>query len=66
MAMTVNLARRIARLEKSTAPIRGKRFVVRFEGPGSEGVPQPTDEEIENCVKVFTARFVESIDGRPR
>jgi hypothetical protein len=35
---------------------------VRFEGPGSEGFPQPTQEEIENCVKVFTIRFVEAVD----
>ena len=64
-ATSVNLARRIAKLEKSAAPARGKRFVVNFEGPGSEGFPQPTEEEIENCVKVFTGRVVEAIDGRP-
>ena len=54
------------KLEKFAAPARGKRFAVRFEGPGSEGFPQPTEEEIENCVKVFTVRFVEAIDGRPK
>jgi hypothetical protein len=62
----VNLGKRIAKLEKSAAPARGKRFLVSFEGPGSEGLPQPTEPEIENCVKVFTVRFVEAIDGRPK
>ena len=54
------------KLEKFAAPARGNRFAVRFEGPGSEGFPQPTEEEIENCMKVFTVRFVDAIDGRPR
>jgi hypothetical protein len=62
----VNLAKRIAKLERSAAPARGKRFLVRFEGPGSEGFLQPTEEEIEYCEKVFTVRFVEAIDGRPK
>ena len=62
----MNLGKRIAKLEKSAAPARGKRFLVRFEGPGSEGFPQPTEQEIENCVKVFTVRFVEAKDGRPK
>jgi len=61
----MNLAKRVMKLEKSAAPVRGKRFVMRFEGPGSQGFPQPTEEEIENCVKVFTVRFVEAMDGRP-
>ena len=62
----MNLAKRVMKLERSAAPARGKRFLVRFEGPGSEGFPQPTQEEVENCVKVFTVRFVEAVDGRPR
>ncbi len=62
----MNLAKRVMKLEKSAAPARGKRFAVRFEGPGSEGFPQPTEEEIEECVKVFTVLFVEAVDGRPR
>jgi hypothetical protein len=60
----VNLAKRVVKLEKSAAPVRGNRFVVRFEGPGSEGFPQPTEEEIDNCVKVFTVRFLEAIVRR--
>jgi hypothetical protein len=41
------------------------RFVVRFEGPGSEGLRQPTEEEIETATRVFTVRLVEALDGRP-
>ncbi len=62
----MNLDKRVIKLERSAAPAQGKRFLVRFEGPGSEGFPQPTEKEIENCVKVFTVRFVEAVDGRPR
>lgn len=61
----MNVARRLAKLEKAAAPIRGNQFVVRFEGPGSERMPQPTQEQMEDAVKVFTVRFVTAIDGRP-
>jgi hypothetical protein len=60
----MNIANRVAKLEKQAAPTRGKRFLVRFEGPGSEGFPQPTEEEVENCMKVFIVRFLEAKDGR--
>jgi hypothetical protein len=59
----VNIANRVAKLEKQAAPTRGKRFLVRFEGPGSEGFPQPTEEEVENCMKVFTVHFLEEQMG---
>ena len=61
----MNVAKRLAKLEKTAAPIRANRFVVRFEGPGSERMPQPTEEQIEDAVRVFTVRFVAAIDGRP-
>jgi hypothetical protein len=61
----VKVTRRIAKLEKFVAPIRGNRFVVRFEGPGSETFPQPTKEEMEDARKVFTVCFVAAKDERP-
>jgi len=45
----MNLVRRLMKLEKFAAPIRANRFVLRFEGPGSEGMPQPTKEEMEDA-----------------
>ncbi len=61
----MNLARRIARLEKTEALKRDNRVVLRFIGPGSEGLPQPTQEEIDDGIEIFTIRFVEAKDGRP-
>jgi len=59
------LARRISRLEKTAAPIRENRIVLRFEGPGSETFPQPTKEDIDRAAQILTIRFVEAKDGRP-
>jgi hypothetical protein len=55
----MNLLRRLAKLERAEAR-KEVRFVVRFEGPGSEGMHQPTVEEIEHATKVFTVRVVEA------
>ena len=60
----MNLARRIAKLEEAAAPMRNQRLVLRFEGPGSKGLPQPTKEELEGATDVMTVVFVEATDGR--
>jgi len=59
----VNLRKRIAKLETTVVAKRDNRLILRFEGPGSEHMPQPeaTDDEAQ----VFTIRFVEARDGRP-
>jgi hypothetical protein len=59
------LTRRIAKLEKSAVPIGDNRLILRFEGPGSERMPQPTKEEIADGLEIFTVRFVAAKDGRP-
>ena len=38
--------------------------MVRYEGPGSERFPQPTEEQMEEC-DVMTIRFVGVCEGRP-
>ena len=60
-----NLARRIGKLEGSVVMARDNRLVLRFEGPGSERMPQPTKEEIADGLEIFTVRFVAAKDGRP-
>ena len=59
------LARRISKLEKTATLIRENRLVLRFEGPGSERMPQPTKEEIAAGLEIFTVLLVEAKDGRP-
>ena len=59
------LAKRVARLEKLAAPIRENRVALRFVGPGTEGMPQPTKEDIDKGVPIVTVQFVEAKDGRP-
>jgi hypothetical protein len=62
----LNLSRRLAKLERTETLRRDLRAAVRFEGPGSEGLRQPTQEEVDGATKVITVRFVEALDGRPR
>ena len=59
------LARRISKLERTAILIRENRLVLRFEGPGSEGMPQPTKAEIADGLEILTVRFVAAKDGRP-
>ena len=61
----MKLTRRVSRLERIHAPTRPPRFLVRFEGPGSENLPQPGDEDIGDNDHVFVIRFVSAKDGRP-
>ncbi len=63
--MRINLARRLAKLEENTIPRRSNRMLVRFEGPGSEGLQQPTGDEITQGLPVLIVRFVAARDGRP-
>jgi hypothetical protein len=60
-----SLTRRLNQVERTLAPRKGPRFFVRFEGPGSERFPQPTDEEIgEN--RVFVVQFLPALDWSAR
>ena len=62
----MRLATRIAKLEMAIAPKRGKLWVVRYEGPGSEHMRQPTEEELTNATKVYSVRFLaKAKDGFP-
>jgi hypothetical protein len=61
----VNLARRIVKLEKSAVLTPENRLVLRFVDSGSEGTTQPTNDEIDNSVEIFTVCFVAAKDGRP-
>ena len=61
----IHLTRRITKLEKSAVLIGDNRLILRFEGPGNEGMPQPTKEEIADGLEIFTVRFIAAKDGRP-
>jgi hypothetical protein len=52
------------KLERRMAPKRPLRIVVRYERPGSEKFPQPTQDEMDEN-PVITLHFVEAKDGRP-
>jgi hypothetical protein len=61
------LATRLARLERQMVPLQRPRIVVRFEGPRSEKLLQPNEEDLDENTRVITVRFVESDgNGRPR
>ena len=57
-----NLMRRLNQVERILAPPQRLRFIVKFEGPGSEHFPQPTEEEIKEN-KVYVVRFLAARDG---
>ena len=59
-----NLVRRLKQVETTLAPPKNHRWVVRFEGPGSEHLPKPTEEEIRDH-QVLVVQFVAARDGRP-
>ena len=48
----MNLARRIAKLERIKADTQFPRIVLRFEGPGSEDMRQPTQEELDATIRL--------------
>jgi hypothetical protein len=57
--------KRIAKLELLMVPKRRRRIVLRYEGPGSERFPQPTQEELDEDWRVLSMQFVPGKDGRP-
>jgi transposase IS116/IS110/IS902 family protein len=60
------LSRRLRKLEERFAPQVENRLVVRYDGPGSEGLPQPRAEDIdENTRMILAVRFVAAPDVRP-
>jgi hypothetical protein len=61
----VNLARRIVKLEQSATLTLENRLVLRFADSGSKGTTQPTKDDIDNGVEIFTVCFVAAKDGRP-
>ena len=61
----MNFSKRIAKLEGLLAPKRTLRLIMRYEGPGSERFPQPTQEELDDGWPVITLRFVAAKDGCP-
>jgi len=63
--MRTHLAKRLAKLEELTIPRRANRMLLRFEGPGSEGLVQPTQEEIDEGLPVLVVRIIAARDGRP-
>jgi hypothetical protein len=60
-----NFGKRVARLEQWLAPKRRPRVLMRYEGPGSECFPQPTEAEIKEGWPVLTIQFVDANYGRP-
>ena len=57
MRLGPSFATRLLKLEKHRAMRRPPRVVLRFEGPGSERLPQPT-EPVDETAKVVVVRFV--------
>ena len=50
----------MARLERQMIPRRTSRVIFRIVGPGSEKLPQPTQDELEEGNPVVTFKIVES------
>ena len=59
------ISTRLRRLEKIAPPARLPGIMVRFEGPGSEKLPLPNEDEIDEDARVITVQFVSAKDGRP-
>jgi len=59
------LVRRISKLEEANAPVRENRLVLRFTGPGSDRLPQPTRHDMDSGVEILTVCFVAAKDGQP-
>ena len=54
----MNFSNRLAKLEGLLAPNRTPRIILRYEGPGSERFPQPTQEELDEGWPVLAILFV--------
>jgi hypothetical protein len=59
-----SLARRLRKLEETVAPKRSKLWVVAYEGPSTEGYPQPTAEEFEQASRIWVVRIVATREDR--
>jgi hypothetical protein len=59
------IARRISELESRMVPRRTPRILHRYEGPGSERFPQPTQEDLDEGWPVLTMRFFSEQRGHP-
>jgi len=55
----MNLARRVAKLERIKTDKQLPHVVLRFEGPGSEDIVQPSKDELEGNTEVVTICLVE-------
>jgi len=55
----MNLARRIAKLERIKTDRQLPRVVLQFEGPGSEDFAQPTEDELDGNFEIVTICLVE-------
>ncbi len=55
----MNLANRIARLVRIKTNQQAPRVVLRFEGPGSEDMAQPKEDELDGNTEVVTICLVE-------
>jgi hypothetical protein len=51
--------RRIAKLERVEKRARPYKVAIRFEGPGSEKLTQPTQEELDEAAHIILVRSVE-------
>ena len=58
----MKLTKRVALLERIALPGDQQRIVIRFVGPGSENLTQPTEEDMRCGTPIITVQFVE---GRP-
>ncbi len=54
----MNLARRVARLERTVGATPSPRLVLRFEGPGSEDMKQPSDDQLDQFTEIHTVVFI--------
>jgi hypothetical protein len=61
----MNFAKRVTKLEQLLVPKRLPRIVLRYEGPGSDRFPQPTQGELDEAWLVLSMQFVAAKDGRP-
>ena len=54
----MNFTKRIAKLERRILPNQQWKTVLRYQGPGSEKYPQPTQQELDEASSVITVTFV--------
>src|SRR6266849_3398542 len=50
------LRRRLRKIQERLAPKAGNRIVVRYEGPGSERLPQPLEKESEQLLSKLLSK----------